>query len=261
MRERERNVFTNSFDSPYTYRIIPSRFDTISKQSPRHSRSVVDSWCTVSVKASRFHPEKKERERERAYSLGGRLSWRRTSGFRARVKRIVDRRRGKLRHARNIEQRNNGDSGPPFDERRVPISNLPFREKGGKWYLDLVFEDCPHVTEPNRRLVYPDVRLNMHEAGRWDESLHDYDCGFSEFLLPLSYSLRGVWRYFGFLEKNETKLEKVCIVQYAIYKRMKMYEIDVVVKHDYQVIIICSKDRNSKNYRNERSVELILRFS
>lgn len=159
MRERERNVFTNSFDSPYTYRIIPSRFDTISKQSPRHSRSVVDGWCTVSVKASRFHPEKKERERERSCSLGGRLSWRRTSGFRARVKRIVDRRRGKLRHARNIEQRNNGDSGPPFDERRVPISNLPFREKGGKWYLDLVFEDCPHVTEPNRRLVYPDVRF------------------------------------------------------------------------------------------------------
>lgn len=80
--------------------------------------------------------------------------------------------------------------------------------------MDLVFEDCRHVTEPNRRVCVSRCRLNMHEAGRQDESLLRYvvcDCEFSQFLLLLSYSLRGVWGYFDFLEKNETNLEKVCV--------------------------------------------------
>lgn len=56
----EGNVFTNSiFDSPYTYRVIPSRFDTISGQEPppKSFANGGRSHSThVSVKASRFHP-------------------------------------------------------------------------------------------------------------------------------------------------------------------------------------------------------------
>lgn len=242
---------------------ISIRHDIETEPLQSRSRTVVDHTAHGFGKSVTL-PSSRERRREKSCSFHGGSLARRTPGFRARVK-AVDRRRGKRRHARNIEQRNNrapADSGPPdFDQRRVVISNLPFRERKerkkesetavsrglpARRFAPRNWTESGGRVDVGRLLGVSRCRLNMHEAERWVSDVRNttsvvirlrwYARRFSEFLVLV----RILFAEFGsiwFLEKKKKKKEeeKIEMNFERVYIYSVLFDIELNIFFIYEI--------------------------